>query len=224
MSDSHPAMNVSREARAWSTSGYLMLLGFLALLALMVARIAAFAGTEPDDSQVLSFVLSNLLIAVLLILIASGFYMIQPNQAAAITLFGSYRGTDRNHGLRWVWPWMGKTKISVRANNLVSERIKVNDLRGNPIEMAAQVVWRVVDTAQALYDVDDYKAFVSRCGAGKIDNFLSIFTPTGPTKWVDLVWRSQEHDEFSQRREQHHRVGSLDRRSRSARRCTFRRR
>jgi regulator of protease activity HflC (stomatin/prohibitin superfamily) len=55
---------------------------------------------------------------------------------------------------------MGKTKISVRANNLISERIKVNDLRGNPIEMAAQVVWRVVDTAQALYDVDDYKSFV----------------------------------------------------------------
>jgi regulator of protease activity HflC (stomatin/prohibitin superfamily) len=56
---------------------------------------------------------------------------------------------------------MSKAKISVRANNLISERIKVNDLRGNPIEMAAQVVWRVVDTAQALYDVDDYKAFVS---------------------------------------------------------------
>lgn len=160
MSDSHPAMNVSREIRAWSTTGYLMLLGFLALLALMVIRIVAFAGTEPDDSQVLSFVLSNLLIATLLILIASGFYMIQPNQAAAITLFGSYRGTDRSHGLRWVWPWMGKTKISVRANNVVSEKLKVNDLRGNPIEIATNVVWRVADTAQALYDVDDYKAFV----------------------------------------------------------------
>ena len=97
---------------------------------------------------------------VALVVLASGFYMIQPNQAAAITLFGSYRGTDRNTGLRWVWPWMGKTKISVRANNVVSEKLKVNDLRGNPIEMAAQVVWRVVDTAQALYDVDDYKAFV----------------------------------------------------------------
>jgi len=153
-------MNVSREIRAWSTTGYLMLLGFLALLALMVIRIVAFAGTEPDDSQVLSFVLSNLLIATLLILIASGFYMIQPNQAAAITLFGSYRGTDRSHGLRWVWPWMGKTKISVRANNVVSEKLKVNDLRGNPIEIATNVVWRVADTAQALYDVDDYKAFV----------------------------------------------------------------
>ncbi len=89
------------------------------------------------------------------------FYMIQPNQGVAITLFGDYRGTDRTTGLRWIWPWMGGKKISVRANNLISERIKVNDLRGNPIEMAAQVVWRVIDTAQALFDVDDYQAFVT---------------------------------------------------------------
>ena len=86
--------------------------------------------------------------------------MLQPNQAAAITLFGSYRGTDRSTGLRWIWPWMAKKKVSVRANNFISEKIKVNDLRGNPIEMAAQIVWRVVDTAQALFDVDDYKQFV----------------------------------------------------------------
>ena len=96
----------------------------------------------------------------LIVLIASGFYMIQPNQAAAITMFGSYRGTDRSHGLRWVWPWMSKNRISVRANNIVSEKLKVNDLRGNPIEIACNVVWRVSDTAQALFDVDDYKAFV----------------------------------------------------------------
>ena len=86
--------------------------------------------------------------------------MLQPNQAAAITLFGDYRGTDRSTGLRWVLPWMIRKKVSVRANNFISERIKVNDLRGNPIEMAAQIVWRVVDTAQALFDVDDYKEFV----------------------------------------------------------------
>jgi regulator of protease activity HflC (stomatin/prohibitin superfamily) len=86
--------------------------------------------------------------------------MLQPNQAASITLFGSYQGTDRSEGLRWVWPWMGKAKVSVRSNNLISDKIKVNDLRGNPIEIAAQVVWRVTDTAQALFDVDDYKAFV----------------------------------------------------------------
>ena len=94
------------------------------------------------------------------ILILKGFYVLQPNQAAAIMLFGSYKGTDRATGLRWVWPWMAKKRLSARANNIISEKIKVNDLRGNPIEMAAQVVWRVTDTAQALFDVDDYKAFV----------------------------------------------------------------
>jgi regulator of protease activity HflC (stomatin/prohibitin superfamily) len=153
-------MAASRETRAWSSSGYLILVAFLVLFALTVWRIVDFAGGQPDDSQIFGFVVSTGLAATLLVILASGFYMVQPNQAAAITLFGAYRGTDRNHGLRWVWPWMGKTKISVRANNLVSDKIKVNDLRGNPIEMAAQVVWRVVDTAQALYDVDDYKAFV----------------------------------------------------------------
>ena len=160
MADAHNTMISSRERRAWSTSGYLILLAFLALLALTVWRVINFAGSNPDDSAVFGFVVPTGLSAVALAILASGFYMIQPNQGAAITLFGSYRGSDRNTGLRWVWPWMGKTKISVRANNLISDRIKVNDLRGNPIEMAAQVVWRVVDTAQALYDVDDYKAFV----------------------------------------------------------------
>ena len=160
MTDSHPAMTATNERRVWSTSGYLIFIAFLALLALAAWRIIAFVGSNPDDSAVFGFFVSTMLMAVALLILVSGFYMIQPNQAAAITLFGSYRGTDRNTGLRWVWPWIGKTKVSVRANNLVSERIKVNDLRGNPIEMAAQVVWRVVDTAQALYDVDDYKAFV----------------------------------------------------------------
>src|SRR3546814_6050693 len=63
-----------------------------------------------------------------------GFYMLQPNQAVAITLFGSYKGTDRASGLRWVLPWMMRKKLSVRANNVISDKIKVNDLRGNPIE------------------------------------------------------------------------------------------
>ncbi len=160
MTDSHPAMTISRERSAWSTSGYLIFLFFLALLALTVWGVVAIAGSHPERDEVFGFLVKLGLSALALIVLASGFYMIQPNQAAAITLFGSYRGTDRNTGLRWVWPWMGKTKISVRANNLISDRIKVNDLRGNPIEMAAQVVWRVTDTAQALYDVDDYKAFV----------------------------------------------------------------
>ncbi|NLR69374.1 SPFH domain-containing protein [Novosphingobium sp. ERN07] len=152
--------SASTETSAWSTNGYAMLILMIVLVVLTAARVLGFASSEPGESDVLSFLSTIFLGPVVIVLIASGFYMIQPNQAAAIMLFGSYRGTDRNHGLRWVWPWMSKTKISVRANNVVSEKLKVNDLRGNPIEIAANVVWRVSDTAQALFDVDDYKAFV----------------------------------------------------------------
>jgi len=161
MVEDRPAMNVSRERAAWSTSGYLMLVVFLALLFLLFLRITTLGNAEAETTSGLVGLLSGVFaLPVALIVIAKGFYMIQPNQAAAITLFGAYRGTDRNHGLRWVWPWMGKTRISVRANNVVSEKLKVNDLRGNPIEIATNVVWRVADTAQALFDVDDYRAFV----------------------------------------------------------------
>jgi regulator of protease activity HflC (stomatin/prohibitin superfamily) len=85
-----------------------------------------------------------------------GFYSMQPNEAYVLTLFGSYVGTDRTTGLRWVLPWYGRKKISLRVRNVTSEMLKVNDKRGNPIEIAANIVWRVSDSAQALFDVDDY--------------------------------------------------------------------
>jgi hypothetical protein len=79
----------------------------------------------------------------------------------SITLFGSYVGTDRVTGLRWILPWYGRKKISLRVRNVTSEMLKVNDKRGNPIEIAANIVWRVQDSAQALFDVDDYIKFVN---------------------------------------------------------------
>lgn len=160
MTESHLPINSSRERAASSMSGYLMLLVFLGVLAAIVFAVVTLASGDPAPATILAFLAFILPAVVCQILIASGFYMIQPNQAVAVTLFGSYRGTDREAGLRWTWPWMAKRKISVRANNVVSEKLKVNDLRGNPIEIATNVVWRVADTAQALYDVDDYKAFV----------------------------------------------------------------
>jgi regulator of protease activity HflC (stomatin/prohibitin superfamily) len=147
----------SKERDASTASGYLMLLLLAAVIALgvygIVQLINEHRGVLPIGAVVVA--------PILLIFILAGFYMLQPNQAAAITLFGDYKGSDRRAGLRWVLPWLIRKKVSVRANNFISERIKVNDLRGNPIEMAAQIVWRVVDTAQALFDVDDYKAFVT---------------------------------------------------------------
>jgi regulator of protease activity HflC (stomatin/prohibitin superfamily) len=89
-----------------------------------------------------------------------GLYMLQPNQAALLTLFGSYRGTDRTTGLRWANPFYAKHKLSVRAHNFNSEKLKVNDLRGNPIEIAAAIVWRVQDTARARFDVEDFEGYV----------------------------------------------------------------
>jgi regulator of protease activity HflC (stomatin/prohibitin superfamily) len=103
-------------------------------------------------------ILSSL--TLILVLLLSGFYSLQPNEAAVITLFGNYEGTDRVSGLRWVLPWYKRTKISLRVRNVTGEKLKVNDKRGNPIEIAAVVVWRVTDTGQALFDVDQYQSFV----------------------------------------------------------------
>jgi regulator of protease activity HflC (stomatin/prohibitin superfamily) len=151
------ALTATSERAAATISGYAMLIALLLVIALQVFGIINLANDQISALPVVSVIVGPLL----LLLIAPGFYMLQPNQAAAITLFGDYRGSDRTTGLRWTWPWLAKKKLSVRANNFISDKIKVNDLRGNPIEMAAQIVWRVVDTAQALFDVDDYRSFVS---------------------------------------------------------------
>jgi regulator of protease activity HflC (stomatin/prohibitin superfamily) len=150
------ALTATGERPASTISGYVMLIMLLLAILIDVYAISSMPIGPGVGFNILLIILATLGF----ILVMPGFYMLQPNQAVAITLFGDYRGTDRTTGLRWTWPWMGKKKLSVRANNFISEKIKVNDLRGNPIEMAAQIVWRVVDTAQALFDVDDYKQFV----------------------------------------------------------------
>ncbi len=152
------ALNSSNERASGGFSGYLAL--SLMLAALIYGGWALTHVIGPNDAPAPRDVAGLIGAIVAFTLLSAGFYMIQPNQGVAITLFGAYKGTDRNEGLRWIWPWMGKKKVSLRSNNLISDKIKVNDLRGNPIEIAAQVVWRVTDTAQALFDVDDYKAFV----------------------------------------------------------------
>jgi regulator of protease activity HflC (stomatin/prohibitin superfamily) len=153
-----PALNRSHEVPATTQSGYVMLLASLALAsAAVLLFITAVTPDEPNGLMMVGAIVTG----TISLLILTGFYMINPNEAAAIQLFGAYKGTDRNEGLRWVLPWLARKKIAVRANNVISQTIKVNDARGNPIEMGAQVVWRVIDTAQALFDVDDYREFVT---------------------------------------------------------------
>jgi regulator of protease activity HflC (stomatin/prohibitin superfamily) len=99
--------------------------------------------------------------AILAVFVSSGFFTLQPNEAAVLILFGAYRGTVRHSGFFFTNPLNKKLKISLRAHNLNGDKLKVNDKRGNPIEIAAVVVWHVVDSAKALFNVESYQNFVA---------------------------------------------------------------
>ena len=144
----------STERPASTANGLLMMLLGLVLL---VAGPAAIP-LDPGNAWLIG---AAVFVAVIGLLLLCGLYSLQPNEGMAILLFGDYRGTDRKTGLRWVLPWYSRTKVSLRVRNLTSDKLKVNDRRGSPIEIAANVVWRVEDSAQALFDVDDYQAFVN---------------------------------------------------------------
>lgn len=148
------AMVASTESAASTFNGYVFLLLMLVSMLLPVLGVGM-----AKSGNMLGLVLAGVSAFAFLFIIA-GFYMLNPNEAAAIQLFGSYKGTDRNTGLRWRWPWLSRKKISVRVHNVTSEKVKVNDLRGNPVEIATNVVWRVSDTAKALFDVENYQEFV----------------------------------------------------------------
>jgi regulator of protease activity HflC (stomatin/prohibitin superfamily) len=134
--------------------------GGLPLLALPILLAAGIWGLARADLGP-AYPAAGALLILLFALTSAGFYALQPNEAVVITLFGTYAGTDRATGLRWVLPWFARRKISLRVRNVTSETLKVNDKRGNPIEIAANIVWRVQDSAQALFDVDDYVKFVN---------------------------------------------------------------
>ena len=104
---------------------------------------------------------------------SAGFYTVQPQEGKVLQLFDDYAGTDRNPGLRWANPLYTKGSVSLRVRNFESGKLKVNDLRGNPIEIAAVVVWRVVDTAEAIFEVDDYTNFVGIQSEAAIRNMAT---------------------------------------------------
>ena len=116
-----------------------------------------------------------IVVLIVAILVLAGLYTLQPNEAAILQLFGAYRGTSRQPGLRATNPFYTRRKISLRARNLNGDRLKVNDKRGNPIEIAAVVVWHVDDTAKAAFDVDDYENFVKVQSEAAVRHLASSF-------------------------------------------------
>jgi len=129
-------------------SGYTMILSFLVLLTLTVVSFFT------------PWALLGLIFLVPLILIASGFFIVNPNGSKVLVLFGNYQGTVKKNGFYWSNPFLIKTAVSLRARNFDSERLKVNDKLGNPIMISVILVWQVNDTFKAAFDVDDYEKFV----------------------------------------------------------------
>jgi len=128
------------------------------LLALVAVEVFLFHGLDSDPHPAGGPVVVELALLIAIIGGGAGLFVLQPNEAAVLTLFGAYCGSVRANGFFWTSPF--KAKISLRMRNFNGDKLKVNDKRGNPIEIAAVIVWRVQDTAQALFDVENYAAYV----------------------------------------------------------------
>jgi len=145
-----------REKALSTVSGWLM---FPVLLTGLVASIWWLIVQAQRDDNPPGVVLAIVVVALICVLFA-GFFVVQPNDARVLTLFGKYSGSVKTDGFHWANPLLSKRRLSLRVRNFESSKIKVNDHEGNPIEIAAVVVWRVVETAEASFEVDNYEHYV----------------------------------------------------------------
>ena len=164
--------------------------GYLMLVVLAVAQIgfgyaifrSAVAFSIPG---IIGFALASVVVAICW----AGLFMVHPNEAKVLQLFGKYAGTTHDPGLKWANPFYAKTAVSTRIRNFESGKLKVNDSRGSPIEIAAVVVWKVFDTAEALFEVDDYDEFVQIQSESALRN-LSTTYPYEPHEGEGTALRS----------------------------------
>ena len=170
------AKDIHDERPVRTYSGFVALaIGIVLLLVAgwLVSDMVANVRARVPNSFAMLGIVTVLGLAALLVLM--GLYTLQPNEAAILQLFGAYRGTTRTPGLRATNPFYTRRKLSLRARNLNGERLKVNDKRGNPIEIAAVVVWRVDDTAKAFFDVDSYENYVKLQAEAAVRHLASSF-------------------------------------------------
>jgi regulator of protease activity HflC (stomatin/prohibitin superfamily) len=151
-------------------SGYIALLVLPLVTAgiiwMLVRSIQAFS---------IPYIILNIVLLVIMLILFLGFFMVHPNQAKVLQLFGTYVGSVRQTGLRWANPFYSKATVSLRVRNFESGQMKVNDSSGNPIEIAAVVVWKVVDSAEAMFEVDDYESFVQIQSEAALRNMATSY-------------------------------------------------
>ena len=166
-----------REQPIGTWNGFLTLAIGIALVAGAVWQLVntIAAGRPSSVGGLIGAILVFIALLIAGVLFLAGLFTVQPNEAAILQLFGSYRGTARTSGLRGTNPFYTRRKISLRARNLNGDRLKVNDKRGNPIEIAAVVVWRVDDSAKASFDVDNYENYVKLQSEAAVRHLASSF-------------------------------------------------
>ena len=170
-----PTQEITRKTRSGWGMLALTIVMLVCGLALAISLIAGAEGGAGYSALSVVGVIVGFIIAVVACLMFAGFVTIQPNQARVLVLFGSYRGTAKETGLRWVNPFYTKTKVSLRARTLNGEHLKVNDKLGNPIEIANVTVWHVDDTAKAVFDVDNYEEFVAAQSETALRHVASLY-------------------------------------------------
>ena len=160
--------------------------GYIAIVVLFILQLSCLAGVIflPVFLKVVM-----LLAAIILVICWLGFFLVQPNQGRVLQLFGKYVGSEMAEGLRWANPLYTKAKVSLRVRNFESGTLKVNDSNGNPVDIAAVVVWKVVDTAEAMFEVDDYENFVSIQSEAALRNLATTHPYDSHDDDVDLCLR-----------------------------------
>jgi hypothetical protein len=148
----------------------------MAIGLIVVALLSGYGIFDGGSSQSLWEVLGSVLVLVFSIFLLAGLFIVNPNEAKVLQFFGDYVGSCRTAGLRWANPLYSKRRISQRVRNFESSHLKVNDNEGNPIEIAAVVVWRVVDTAEAVFQVDDYNNYVKVQSEAALRNLATRYT------------------------------------------------
>jgi hypothetical protein len=189
---------MKREVEVKAVSGALMLFVFvvwlLAEVAGVIALVKSHAGGPPPVALIVGLAVGFALWVVLI----CGFFIVEPNGSKVLLLFGSYKGTVRQSGFHWANPFLSKRNISLRARTLNGERLKVNDLAGNPVEIAAIIVWQVQDTFEASFEVDDYEQYVALQSETAVRHSASSYPYDAEDETVSLRRNTTEVSEHLQ--------------------------